>query len=214
MTNVDSNEDQQEEEQRFNIYIEVEKDLRTRLIANSVNYDNAILTLSSGALGLSLAFMKNIVPIDKIIYLHFLIISWGLFGLAIISTIISFLVSQNGLETQRLHSHKYYLEKNDAYFNKKNTWGTLTDCLNIFSGLCFIFAVIITIIFVAINIGESRMKNGDRGEKNVPNLNVESTEPISKAQKIPAMQPILKKKDLTNSEQSKEAGPNQSNQKK
>ena len=58
------------------------------------------------------------------------------------------------------------------------------------------------------------MKNADRVEKNLSNLKVESTEPIIKGQNIPALQPILKKKDLTNNERTKEGEPNQSNQKK
>lgn len=214
MTNIDRNEDQQEEQQRITINGEVQKDLLTRQISNSVNYDNAILTLSSGALGLSLAFIKNIVPIEKTLYSHCLIVSWVLFCLAIISTLLSFLVSQKGLETQRLHAYEYYIKKNDEYLDKENIWRTLTDYLNLFSGLFFISAVIITIYFVAINIGESRMKNADRVEKNLSNLKVESTEPIIKGQNIPALQPILKKKDLTNNERTKEAEPNQSNQKK
>lgn len=210
MTSVDSSENQQ----TIIIYGEVRKDLLARQLSNSVNYDNAILTLSSAALGLSLTFIKNIVPIEKIDLLFCLFISWGLFGAAIISTIISYLVSQRAINIQLDHAYKYYIEGNDEFLNAENTCAKWTDCLNLCSGLFFIFAVVITISFVAINIGEIRMKNEDRSGKKVPTPKVESTESIKKGANIPTLQAIPKKKNLTNSEQSREAEPNQSNQKK
>ena len=44
----------------------------TRNLSNSEKYDNAILTLSTGILAISLAFIKDIVPLNKALYVFLL----------------------------------------------------------------------------------------------------------------------------------------------
>ena len=119
---------------------------------NSENYDKAILSLSSAGLGVSLTFLKNFVPFENAECTIILIISWFLFILAIISTISSFIVSQQGIEVQLDNSYKYYIEEKEEYFNKSNVYIKSTKYLNTLSGLCFIFAIIFTAIFVTKNM--------------------------------------------------------------
>lgn len=57
------NDDTQEERRR--IYASTRQDLLSRNLSNSETYDNAILTLSTGILGISMAFIKDIVPLKK-----------------------------------------------------------------------------------------------------------------------------------------------------
>ena len=45
------------------------------------NFDKNLLTFSSGALGVSLAFIKDIVPLNKAVWVPCLYISWITFAL-------------------------------------------------------------------------------------------------------------------------------------
>jgi len=57
-------------------------------------FDKAILTLSSGGLGVSIIFLRDILPLEQITNYCFLIGSWILFTISITCTLISFLASQ------------------------------------------------------------------------------------------------------------------------
>ena len=75
-----------------------------------------------------------------------------LFGLAIIVTILSFWASQKGIKVQLAYNYKYYLEGEDEYGTKTNSYAVATDVLNYLSGGLFMAAVFFTILFVTINI--------------------------------------------------------------
>lgn len=135
------------------LYAETRKDLLTRQLSNSEKFDGAVLTLSTGALGISLVFIKDVVPLEKAQCAELLIVSWCFFGLAIISVVISFLVSQEGIKKQLNHAEEYYLNGKEEYLTKANIPAKVTDFLNYASGVLFVLGIILTIIFVSINIG-------------------------------------------------------------
>jgi len=60
----------------------------------SKSFDKFILSLSAGAIGLSLTFLTNIVSNVSSWSIWFLIIAWGLLVLSMLSTMISLLTSQ------------------------------------------------------------------------------------------------------------------------
>ena len=137
---------------REEIYAETRRDLLTRQLSNSERFDGAVLTLSSGALGLSLAFIKDIVPLCKAQWRPLLIASWVLLVLAIFSTMVSFLASQKGIKTQLRYARKYYLEKRDEFLTKQNRWAKATECFNCAAGALFVFAAVLTVAFVIKNV--------------------------------------------------------------
>jgi hypothetical protein len=139
-------------EERKKIYASTRQDLLSRNLSNSERYDNAILTLSTGILGISLAFIKDIVPLDKAEFLSLVIISWWLFGAAIVSTLVSFSVSQLAIKRQLEYAEKYYLEEQEDYINKKNHPALLTEYINYASGVLFVAGIIVTVIFVSVNV--------------------------------------------------------------
>jgi uncharacterized membrane protein len=87
-------------EHRQELYDRTRRDLLDRQLSNSEKFDNAILTLSTGALAISLAFIKDIVPLEIAQNLWLLKASWWLFGFSIISTLVSFAASQLGISRQ------------------------------------------------------------------------------------------------------------------
>jgi hypothetical protein len=140
------------EEERKRIYVSTRQDLLNRNLSNSEKYDNAILTLSTGVLGISMAFIKDIVPLNRADYVPLLKISWCLFGAAIISTLTSFLVSQLAIKRQLEYAEKYYLDSQEEYLNKKNRPAAWTDYINYVSGGFFVAGIIATVLFVSANV--------------------------------------------------------------
>lgn len=141
-----------EQEKREELFAETRRDLLTRQLSNSERFDGAVLALSTGALGFSLTFLKDVVPIEKAQNLLLLIISWWLFGLAIISTLASFVASQLGIMKQLNYAQEYYINRKNEYLTKPNVPAKVTDFLNYASGLLFVAAVVLTITFVSTNV--------------------------------------------------------------
>src|SRR5260370_16930683 len=75
---------------RMELYKVYRGELNSARQSNIDELDKAILTLSSGGLGLSLAFLKDIVPLTQTSLLPLLYFSWGLFIVAIVFTLVSF----------------------------------------------------------------------------------------------------------------------------
>jgi hypothetical protein len=188
------------EEERKDIYARTRQDLLTRNLSNSERYDNAILTLSTGVLGLSLAFIKDIVSLDRSQYVLLLEISWWAFGASILSVLVSFVLSQLGIKRQLEYAGKYYLDGEDEYLRKKNSPAFWTEIMNYASGVLFLVGIVTTIFFVSVNIkGEFTMPKVKDGAS-IPTFQKTLTEGVKKGATVPEMQPV--KQPATTSQES------------
>ena len=114
------------------------------------SFDKTLITLASGALGLSIAFAERVAtePIEAV---RMLIAAWGLFGIALIAILISFLVSVYALrQAQEDIKHTYYPDKHSK--PDKNWLAIWVVILNISSLIAFVSGVACIIIFAARNI--------------------------------------------------------------
>jgi len=166
------------EEERKKIYAITRQDLLVRNLSNSEKYDNAILTLATGILGISLAFIKDIVPLGKAEFIPLLKLSWWLFGAAIVSTLVSFAVSQLAIKRQLEYAERYYLEGKEEFLNQKNHPALLTEYINYASGGLFILGIIASVCFVSMNV-----KGGHTMSK-------DTNQPINEGAPIPKLQGI------------------------
>lgn len=57
-------------------------------------FDKSIVFIASGALGISMAFIDKIVPLETAINKEWLIGAWGLFGITILLNMITHFISQ------------------------------------------------------------------------------------------------------------------------
>jgi hypothetical protein len=140
------------DEERKKIYSKTRKELLARELSNSEAFDKAILSLSSALLGISLAFIKDIIRAGAACNKEFLYYSWYLFASAIILTLISFMMSNLGIKRQLKYAQRYYLDGKAEYLKKSNIYARLTDFANILSGISFILAIVFTVRFVTLNI--------------------------------------------------------------
>lgn len=140
------------EEERKKLFYDLKAELYKRQLSNAENFDKSVLTYSSAGLGFSLAFLKDFLPIASAKWGWLLYGSWALFTLAIVITIISYITSQCGINTQLSIAERYYLRQEEKAINEKNFFASLTDLLNSASGCFFVAAIIFTTAFVSINL--------------------------------------------------------------
>src|SRR5690606_23566408 len=80
--------------------------------------------------------------------------SWGLLAGTILTTVISFVVSQMAIDVQLRKAEDYYLRDNPSAL-KKSFLATMTTWTNIASGVLFVVGVSLSTAFVIANF-ESR----------------------------------------------------------
>ena len=139
----------------YEVYIEERKLLVDAKREGSRLFDRAILTLAAGAFGLSLTFIRQIVPNIKSGTMFMLICAWVGFCVSLLSTLISFLTSQLAcskqieiLEAEYFNNHSSH----DKKANLKNKASDWTRRLNILSIFTFIIGVIFLAIFSISNL--------------------------------------------------------------
>ncbi len=109
------------------------------------------MSLSSAGLALTLSFSKFHDPEQLVNKIYLLKMSWVLFGLAVISTIIGFLCAHSLISVERKHIYEYYIEGDEESGEKSNLWGIVTFWVNRFSAVAFILAMITTIAYMWVN---------------------------------------------------------------
>lgn len=108
-------------------------------------YDKTVILLSTGALGISFTFIKDIVHLDGAIMIHFLVGAWICWALSTTSVLYSFYSSKKAM-TKAIKD----FDENKDDMNNSDRWTTI---LNFWSGAFFVIGLIFMIVFVKNNIG-------------------------------------------------------------
>lgn len=174
---------------------ETRADLLKRYLSNSENYDKAILSLSTAFLGFSLAFLKDLVPVQWAKWLLLLYGSWVALAGAVLVTVVSFWVSQRGIDVQLKKAEDYYL-RDDQSALKKSGIAKATTWVNVTSGALFILGLVLTTTFVILNFEERGVKmSNDKKDNQVPlregaEIPRMQEVPLKKGADIPNLQPV------------------------
>src|SRR5271156_6345627 len=99
------------EQLRWQLYNDHKKQAWEDIQSSTDSYDQSLLTLSSGVLALSMAFIKDIVPLQDAMWLWLLYVSWGAFAFCILTTVVSFQIAIQTQEELLRNSGKYYIDK-------------------------------------------------------------------------------------------------------
>lgn len=173
---------------------ETRADLLKRQLSNDENYDKAILSLSTVFLGFSFAFLKDFVPTHQAEWLILLYGSWVALTTAVLTTILSFRVSQRAIDVQLKKAEEYYLHNKQEALSKSSA-GRFTDRLNAASGILFVFGISLTTLFVLINIERNTSMSNERKGNHVQSNDGASipslqTTLFHKGASIPSLQQI------------------------
>lgn len=139
----------QNKQDKYQVYLDERKQLIDAERETAQQFDKAILTLAAGALALSITFITQIAPHPKSQSIYFLIVAWILFSFSILSTLISFLISQAACRRQREILDQDISEKEHKIKNNAADW---TNRLNYLSIAFFILGIVFLIIFSAFNL--------------------------------------------------------------
>ena len=72
-------------------------------VKSQEQYDKTVIMLSTGALGLSFAFIKDVVDIKVASNINLLTGAWICFTLSVLSVLLSFLASKYALDLSLIH---------------------------------------------------------------------------------------------------------------
>lgn len=161
-------------------------DIFKRIGDDESEYDKQLLTLSSGFLAVSLAFIKDVVPLKDAVYLWLLYSSFVMLALCIMLVLFSYQFSISG-----------QLKASDYWENKKSgadevfPYGhaTCVKWLNRIGGFLFGIGVSLVVLFVIFNIhGEAKMARANDGAyiKTPANSNDEQRGSLIKSPPKPA----------------------------
>lgn len=147
------------------LFLEYRKHLWEAGKSASEHTDKAIMTLSAGALALSMTFLKDIVPLKDVIELPLIIAAWSAFGFSIACVLFSQYESRKAIDVQmqRLESQ---IARDYESASKPNPHTDRTNRLNVFAGALFFTGLILTILFTTFNVRRYSEMNSKIGTTN------------------------------------------------
>jgi len=108
-------------------------------------YDQAIMTLSGGALGITFAFVKDVASPANDVSCFWLLAAWFSWGVSVTAVLFSFFFSQCALRTA--------INQVDNRTHRKQrlggSWNVITAVLNVLGGVAFLLGVICFSVFTA-----------------------------------------------------------------
>lgn len=125
---------------------------------DQADYDRQLLTISVGFLGISVAFVKDIVPLEEAILRPLLYASFGLLTATVCLVLLSYQFSIAG----QLKAKKFWeAKKEDPDTDRKFPYGHALwiRILNVVTGILFAAGLTGTVTFVVVNMNnEAKMK--------------------------------------------------------
>jgi hypothetical protein len=152
MNNVNNNNLSEDKEKNLNDYRKGLIDVQVKL---GESYDKLIITLSGGALALSITFLKDIVTLNNIVYPLLLISAWGLFviSLSCILGEILFGIKAYKKAIKQIDDGTIYDEKVGGKASSISNYLQLSAAITLIAGLLLIS------LFAFLNIGECHDKS-------------------------------------------------------
>ena len=115
------------------------------------DYDKTIVSLSGGALGISILFIENIIGNKEPELIWTVITAWSLWAASLGSVVVSYFLSRVALR-KAIHQ----TDEGD-FSDGVGGWASkATQVTNVLSGLLFIAGIVFLIIFASSNIGDAK----------------------------------------------------------
>ena len=188
------------EAKRLELYDRTRNELLEKQLSNSETYDKSLLTLSSAFLGLSLTFLKDIVPLAQARHFWVLSLSWLGFTVVIVGTIWSFIYGQRVIKRLLEAARRYYKEQDQTAFEVSQKYSERLDYINELSGFAFIASVIFSVAFVIANI---QLEGPMSKQTNSQRITVERSQPVNQFQAVkPAQNPVQSNQQQSGTQQS------------
>ncbi|MCK5564326.1 MAG: hypothetical protein KAJ07_03695 [Planctomycetes bacterium] len=152
----DSQGNDASESEAYKVFLDHRQTLIESRFQISIGLDKAILTLSAGALAISMTFITDIIKTPTSIWQ--LITAWFLFGVAIASDLLSIYFCQMAYGKGIKNLDANYSEQTSTH--NKNNWSIVTRVGAVVSIFTFILGLLFLGLFIRINL------NNCLGDKN------------------------------------------------
>lgn len=120
------------------------------------DYDKTIVSLSGGALGISILFIKDIIGKNEPELVWSVICAWSFWSCSIAAVIVSYFLSRVAFRKAI-----YQVDNDNFESGIGGCAAKATHVFNVLSGILFIVGIVFLIIFASANIGDKKMSNGD-----------------------------------------------------
>jgi hypothetical protein len=107
-------------------------------------FEKNLLYITSGALGISLTFLSDIVDLNNALFFYLIIIAWSIFTLVILVSLISHYFSMKSLN----HEMEYFLKKEKPL----NKYDKCVKGMNISMIICLPLGLVFLILFLSLNL--------------------------------------------------------------
>ena len=191
---MSTKDDKKTDSLAYETYVRHREAIVQGLYEQAKGFDKAILTLGSGALALSLSFVRYVAPSPKPWSLWALGVAWACFAVSLVCTLVSFLASlashRAALDQWDAHNAAYAENQSDGDGNQdagqsgrpcaelpSPKYAELTSRLNIAAGVLFIFGVIALVVFCLWNTPESAPKAREIGNEQEARKTEQTTNP-------------------------------------
>lgn len=111
------------------------------------DFDKTVLTLSGGALAVSMTFVKDLVGPGVLVYQRCLLSAWACWGVSLLTVLVSYYSSQ--LTLNRAINQ---IDSGTRSARPGGLFRMLTLILNAVGGLLFLTGLILLIVFVSGNL--------------------------------------------------------------
>jgi len=140
------------DEEKREIYLQERKTLIELQKTSFQQFDKAILALSSGGLGFSLLIFNNVIDPKQIECKALLILSWICFGIAMLSTLMSFYFSIRAFDKRLESLNKFLMGEEYKVTIEESILTMHIRNLNVSSVLCVVLGVFFLFLFITINL--------------------------------------------------------------
>jgi hypothetical protein len=119
------------------------------------DFDKYILSLSSGALALSITFLKEVLN-QQWTVAFWLMGAWVFWATSICCIVISFITSAKAMRTAVSQTDDMLLYKAANDGNLGGIWNKVTNYLNVIGGVTFLVGVVCMVVFSACNLTKGK----------------------------------------------------------
>jgi hypothetical protein len=165
-----------EQQRRWDLFRDHMKQDWDDIQSSTDSFDQSLLTLSTGALALSIAFIKDIVQVDAAVWMNLLYTSWCLFIVCILVTVVSFQLSIAAAQEHLRFLPKFYFEEVKEENNPYTARLKLTTRI---SGAAFILGLFCIMLFGIKNTARAHVS--EKGKGNPVSTKVPATDERGRA---------------------------------
>jgi hypothetical protein len=141
------------------------------------DFDKTVLALSGGALGISFAFLKDVIGTEPIHFSMLLVSAWSVWGLSMLCVLTSYFCSHMAIRRMitQIDEDTFHTQK------KGGAWRDVTATLNVLGAVFFVGGVLSITIFAAKNLHEKGESTNAKLKATVP-----AAQPAASAGTTPA----------------------------